>query len=84
MTEPANLVIVMSDEHAAQYTGCHGHSIVRTPTIDRLAAQGTRLAHCYSTSPICMPARAAFATGRYPHQTGHWCNASPYAGTPTS
>jgi choline-sulfatase len=84
MTRPANLVIVCSDEHAAQYTGCHGHPIVRTPNINRLAAMGTRYANAYSTSPICMPARAAFATGRYPHQTGYWCNASPYAGTPPS
>jgi choline-sulfatase len=80
--KPANLVIVLSDEHAAQYTGCHGHPIVRTPNIDRLAATGTRYANAYTNSPICMPARAAFATGRYPHQTGCWCNASPYAGTP--
>jgi choline-sulfatase len=84
MTGPANLVIVQSDEHAAQYTGCHGHKVVRTPNMDRLAAQGTRFANAYTNCPICMPARATFATGRYPHQTGFWCNASPYDGRPPS
>jgi len=84
MTAPANMVIVLSDEHAARYAGCYGHRTVRTPHMDRLAASGTRFANAYTPCPICMPARASFATGRFPHQTGHWCNASPYAGTPAS
>jgi choline-sulfatase len=84
MTTPANLLIVMADEHAANCIGSYGHKIVKTPNIDRLARRGARFTNAYSTSPICMPARAAFATGQYPHQTGYWCNASPYDGHPTS
>lgn len=79
-----NLVIIMSDEHNRDWSGCYGHSLARTPNIDALAQQGTRFSNAYCNSPICVPSRAAFATGRLVHETGHWDNAFPYAGSPTS
>lgn len=75
-----NVLIVMVDEMAAQAVGCYGHPVVKTPNIDRLAKRGVRFTNAYSTSPICMPTRAAFATGRYPHQTGYWDNIFAYDG----
>jgi choline-sulfatase len=84
MTKPMNLLIVMADEHAANCVGSYGHPIVKTPNIDRLTKRGARFTNAYTASPICMPARAAFATGLYPHQTGYWCNASPYDGHPVT
>ena len=78
--EPQNLVIVMADEHAGKYAGFAGHPVVQTPNMDRLAERGTVFTSAYCNSPICMPSRAAFATGRYPHQTGYVCNATPYDG----
>jgi len=78
--DPCNLVLVMSDEHAGSTLGCGGHPAVQTPNIDRLAQRGSRFANAYCNSPICMPSRASFMTGRYPHQTGHWCNVTPYDG----
>lgn len=78
--EPQNLVFIMSDEHNAGALGCCGHPMVRTPNIDRLAASGTRFANAYTNCPICVPARASFACGRYAHQTGYWDNAHPYDG----
>lgn len=77
---PANLLIIMVDEMSAKTVGCYGHRIVKTPNIDYLAARGTRFAAACSTSPICMPARACFATGRYPHETGYWDNVFAYDG----
>ncbi|MEM9852007.1 MAG: sulfatase-like hydrolase/transferase, partial [Pseudomonadota bacterium] len=79
-----NLLVILSDEHQARAMGCAGHPFVETPHLDALAARGTRYTNCVTPSPICVPARAAFATGRYPHQTGHWDNAMPYTGTPES
>ena len=70
----------MSDEHDPRWMGCSG-SFVETPNLDRLAARGTRFANAYTTCPICVPARAAFAVGKYPHQTGYWDNADPYEGS---
>ena len=75
-----NMLFIMSDEHQARATGCYGHPFVRTPAIDRLAARGTRFEAAYTASPICVPARAAFATGRYVHALGTWCNGHPYTG----
>ena len=79
MTAP-NLLVVMSDEHQARAMGCAGHPFVLTPHLDALAAKGARFANAYTPSPICVPARAAFATGRYVHLIRHWDNAMPYDG----
>lgn len=81
--EPLNFVFIMSDEHNARTLGCCGHEIVKTPHIDALAASGTRFTAAYTNCPICVPARASFATGRYVHEIGCWDNASPYTGEPT-
>lgn len=75
-----NLLILMSDEHNPKVLGCAGHPLVWTPNLDALAARGTRFASAYCTTPVCVPARASFATGRYVHQHGYWDNADPYDG----
>jgi choline-sulfatase len=77
---PKNLLVIMSDEHNARVLGAAGHRLARTPHLDRLAAGGTRFTSAYTTSPICVPARAGFATGRYPHEIGYWDNADAYDG----
>ena len=77
-----NLIVILSDEHRFDVIGCAQHPFIKTPHLDALAAKGTRFTNAYTPSPICVPARAAFATGQYVHQTGHWDNASPYTGTP--
>ena len=63
----------MSDEHNAR-------APAHTPNLDRLAARGTSFTSAYTTSPICVPARAAFATGKYQYQIGYWDNADAYDG----
>lgn len=77
-----NVLVLMSDEHDPRHMGCSGSPIVQTPNLDALAARGTRFASAYTPSPICVPARAAFATGQRVHRTRHWDNASPYCGQP--
>ncbi|MEZ5650090.1 MAG: sulfatase-like hydrolase/transferase [Burkholderiaceae bacterium] len=77
---PSNLLIIMSDEHNPKFLGCRGHAIVKTPNIDRLASRGVRFDAAYTPSPVCVPARAAFATGKYVHQIGAWDNAIPFTG----
>jgi choline-sulfatase len=78
--QPANFIFVLSDEHSKRVLGSYGHAAVRTPNLDRLAARGTRFANAYTNCPICVPARAAFATGRYVHQIRYWDNAIAYDG----
>lgn len=75
-----NLLLLLSDEHNPAYLGCAGHPLARTPGLDALAARGTRWRAAYTPSPICVPARASLATGRWVHQLGCWDNAMAYDG----
>jgi choline-sulfatase len=56
----------MSDQHNAGVAGCYGDDLVRTPNIDRLAGEGLRFESCYCPSPICVPSRMSFMSGRRP------------------
>ena len=78
------LVVILSDEHRIDAVGCVGHPFIRTPNLDALAKKGTVFTDAYTPSPICVPTRAAFATGKHVHQTGYWDNSMPYLGTPDS
>lgn len=79
-TKAKNLLVIMSDEHSPKALGCYGSEIVKTPHLDALAARGTRFSHAYCASPVCIPARASFAVGKYIHQIGYWDNADAYDG----
>ena len=84
MTDAANLILFLSDNHTRNFVGAYGHPIVQTPILDKIAGRGVRFDNAYCASPLCCPSRAALATGRYPHQTGYWDNALAYDGkTPT-
>jgi choline-sulfatase len=76
-----NVIVIMSDEHNPKVMGCSGHPVVATPHLDALAARGTRFTSAYTASPVCVPARAAFALGKYIHQIGFWDNADAYDGS---
>ncbi|WP_259956279.1 sulfatase-like hydrolase/transferase [Sulfitobacter mediterraneus] len=78
--QPKNVLFLMADEHQAAALSYLGHGVAKTPNLDRLAARGTLFENAYSPSPICVPARAAVATGKYVHQTGYWDNAHAYDG----
>ncbi|HLJ06193.1 MAG TPA: sulfatase-like hydrolase/transferase, partial [Acetobacteraceae bacterium] len=78
---PANLVVIMSDEHHPKAFGAAGHPFAVTPNLDRLAARGTRFDAAICNSPICVPSRASFATGRHVHELGLWDNAMAYDGS---
>lgn len=78
--KPSNLLIIMSDEHNPKFLSSRGHGIVQTPNLDALAARGARFDSAYTPCPVCVPARAAFATGKYVHQIGTWDNAMPFTG----
>jgi N-sulfoglucosamine sulfohydrolase len=64
-----NIVFLISDDHTAADLGCYGNSHVRTPNLDRLAAQGVRFTNCFVASPQCSPNRSAIFTGCTPHTT---------------
>jgi choline-sulfatase len=71
-----NILIVMADQLTALALGCYGNATVKSPNIDRLAAQGVTFESAYSSSPLCTPARYAFMTGQNISQCGGYDNAA--------
>ena len=63
-----NIVLIMADDMGFSDIGCYGGEI-RTPNLDKLAAEGLRFTHFYNTARCC-PTRASLMTGLYPHQAG--------------
>lgn len=67
--KPPNIVFLISDDHTAADLGCYGNAHVRTPNLDKLAADGVRFAKCFVSSPQCSPNRSSLFTGCAPHTT---------------
>ncbi|MFK7752682.1 MAG: sulfatase-like hydrolase/transferase [Sedimentitalea sp.] len=74
-----NVLFMMSDELSWWALG-HAGGVADTPNLDRLAARSMRFDAAYTPSPICVPTRAAIATGRDVHEIGCWSSAEPYYG----
>ncbi|MGO1121039.1 sulfatase-like hydrolase/transferase [Rhodovibrionaceae bacterium A322] len=86
-----NVLFIMADELSRFGVGCYHEDLPAalrraerppaiTPNLDRLAQEGLRFTAAYSPSPICVPARAAIATGKPVHEIGCWSSAEPYDG----
>ena len=80
-TKPLNVVLIEADDLNAMALGYMGHRVVKTPNLDRLAAQGTVFKNCIVQGTACAPSRNSLITGSYPHNTGIYMNASA-AGLP--
>jgi len=65
-----NFLFILTDDQRHDAMGCAGNRLIRTPTIDALAARGTRFENAFVTLSICSPSRAACLTGRYGSATG--------------
>ncbi len=76
-----NVVMVEADDLNPMTLGYMGHRVVKTPHLDRLAAQGTVFKNCIVQGTACAPSRNSLLTGTYPHNTGIYMNASS-AGLP--
>ncbi|TWT32263.1 Arylsulfatase [Posidoniimonas corsicana] len=62
---PPNIVFIMADDLGYGEAGCYGQQKIRTPHIDRLAAEGLRFTQHYSGAPVCAPARCVLMTGQH-------------------
>ncbi len=68
-----NLVFILTDNHGAWTLGCYGNRDIRTPNIDRLAAEGALFTRAFSSNGVCSPTRATYLTGLLPSQHGIHC-----------
>ncbi|MCB1391141.1 MAG: sulfatase-like hydrolase/transferase [Rhodobacteraceae bacterium] len=77
MPDRPSFILFITDQHRADFLGCYGHPVLRTPHIDAIAAAGTRYDRFYVASPVCMPNRASLMTARLPSSHGVRMNGIP-------
>lgn len=76
-TASPNVILVLTDDLGYSDIGCYGAAKVKTPHIDRLAAEGLRFTDFHTAASICSPSRAAFLTGAYPQRAGLYMGINP-------
>jgi arylsulfatase A-like enzyme len=79
-TRPPNIIVILADDQGYGDLGCYGSPYIRTPNIDRMAAEGLRFTDFYAQS-LCGPSRAALLTGTYPARNSLNFNHLPKART---
>ena len=71
-TDRPNIIFILTDDQGWEDLGCFGSCAcfgrypVKTPVLDKMAAEGIRLTSFYAASPVCSPSRVGFMTGQYP------------------
>ena len=65
-----NIILIVADDHSREAVGCYGNPAIKTPNIDRLAADGTRFANAFCTTASCSPSRSVLLTGVHNHANG--------------
>lgn len=65
-----NIIFIIADDVSKEDISCYGNTMIKTPTIDQLAAGGIQFDNMFVTASSCSPSRTSILTGRYPHNTG--------------
>jgi len=74
-----NILWIMADQLRYDCVGANGNPIIKTPHLDRLAKESANFSHAFIQAPVCVPSRASFFTGRYPHSHRNRVNYTPLA-----
>lgn len=78
-TQRPNILWIMADQLRYDCVGANGNRIIKTPHLDRLAEQSANFSNAFVQAPVCVPSRASFFTGRYPHSHRNRVNYTPLA-----
>lgn len=65
-----NIILIVTDDQRWDMMGCAGNNIIQTPNMDRMAKEGVRFSHAFSSTPICAASRASILTGLYERRHG--------------
>ncbi len=76
-----NILVIVTDDQRWDALGCLGHPLLKTPNLDRLAAEGARFANAFVTTSLCSPSRATMLSGLYAHRHGVLNNFTEYPDT---
>jgi choline-sulfatase len=77
-TQQPNIVLIMADQLAPQFTSSYGHPVVKTPHMDKLAQRGMRFDAAYCNAPLCAPSRFSFMSGQLVTRIAAYDNASEF------
>ncbi|MGQ9554081.1 MAG: sulfatase-like hydrolase/transferase [Anaerolineae bacterium] len=80
-----NILLIHSDQHRFDCLGINGHPFLRTPNLDKLAAQGVSFTHAFTACPACVPARNSLLYGVWPGEHGaitNWGTEAAHASEP--
>jgi len=69
-TRRPNIVIIISDDHGLEDSGCYGNTVVQTPNINQLASEGMKFNMAFTATAMCAPSRSMLYTGLFPHRNG--------------
>ena len=77
-TSKPNIILFVADDHGTDALGCYGNKVIKTPNLDKLAAEGVRFNNAYCTSASCAASRSVILTGLYGHATGSYGHVHDY------
>jgi N-sulfoglucosamine sulfohydrolase len=78
LAQPRNIVMFVADDHGAEAFGAYGNHVVKTPNLDRLAAEGVRFTHAFATTASCSASRSVILTGVHNHRNGQYGHEHEY------
>ena len=76
--ERPNIVLIVADDHGREAMGCYGNPVIKTPTIDGLAAEGVRFTNAVCTTASCSASRSVILSGMYNHANGQYGHQHSY------
>src|SRR5918995_859209 len=78
LAQPRNIVMFVADDHGADAYGAYGNPVIKTPNLDRLAAEGVRFTHAFATTASCSASRSVILSGVHNHRNGQYGHQHEY------